>query len=124
MRRHLLGILALILLAGFVYFQIWPPTMPWQTGVASGCSRGGLLAGVLWIAFREFDQIPPWLVGLLLTAAVVIIIQPRLALLAIPLIIALAILRPRFGRRPKQQQPDKRPPQKGPPQKGPTQKRS
>ena len=99
MRRHLIGIIALSLLVGAVAFWIWPPRGSWQGQLEAACWRVGALAAVIWLAYDQVKRMPGWLLGLLLAFLVIVALRPRVALLAIPIIVALAILRPRFGRR-------------------------
>ncbi len=99
MRRHLIGLIAILLLIGAVYFRIWPPEGAAVKNLESGCARGGVLAAVLWLAYYDVRRMPPWLWAILLGTVAVVVVKPRTAFLAIPLIIALAILRPRFGRK-------------------------
>jgi hypothetical protein len=97
-RRHLIGIIALLCLLGYLAFRIWPPQETWQQVLEGGCARGGALAAVAWLAYPDIRRMPGWLWGVLLAILVVVAIRPRTVLLAIPVIVALAILRPRFGR--------------------------
>ncbi len=100
MRRHAIGIIALLCLVGAVAFWRHPPgDDAWQVQAQAACWRGGTLAALLWLAFDQLQRLPGWLLGLLFTSVAIIAIRPRLALWAIPLLIVLAILRPRFGRR-------------------------
>ena len=101
MRRHLIGIIALLMLLGVVYFRICPPeeASTWAKQLEAACSRGGALAAVIWLAYVEIHRLPAWIWGLLLAVLVVVAIRPRTALLAIPMIVVLAILRPRIGRK-------------------------
>ncbi|OHB71269.1 MAG: hypothetical protein A2V70_08990 [Planctomycetes bacterium RBG_13_63_9] len=98
MRHHAIGIIALLLLCGAVYFWIWPPEGVGRQ-LEAACWRGGALAIVLWLAFADVQRMPPWLFGLFLAMVVIVALKPRTAMLAVPVIIALAVLRPRFGRR-------------------------
>ncbi len=99
MRRHALGIIALLCLVGTVVFWLQPPRDAWQAQAEAACWRGGTLAALLWLAFDQLQRLPGWLLGLLLASVAIVAIRPKTALLAIPLLIVLAILRPRFGRR-------------------------
>ena len=97
MRRHLIGIIALLSLLGAVAseIKIWQPSGVLQ----SGLYRGGVVAAVAWLAYPDVRRMPGWLWGMLFGILVVVAIRPRAVLLAVPIIIALAILRPRIGRR-------------------------
>ena len=99
MRRHAIGIIALLCLVGAVVFWLYPPQGLWQKQAQVACWRGGTLAAVLWLAFDQLQRLPGWLLGLFLTSVAIVAIRPKYALLVIPLLIVLAILRPRFGRR-------------------------
>jgi len=95
MRRHLIGILAILLLLGAVYFWIWPPQTSFQDGLNAACSRAGVLAAVVWLAYGEIRRMPAWFWLSLPVLAVVLVKWPKQAVLLIPIIIALAMLRPR-----------------------------
>ena len=99
MRRHLIGIIALLSLLGAVAFWIWPPQSAFGIQLKAACARGGALAAVVWLAFPDVRRMPAWLWGILLGILVVVAIRPKAVFLAIPIIIALAILKPRIGRR-------------------------
>ena len=98
MRRHLIGIIALLCLLGALVFQVRPPRPGWETVFYGGCCRGGYVAAVVWLAYRDIRRMPAWLWGVLFAILAVVAVRPRTALLAIPVIVVLAILRPRFGR--------------------------
>ncbi len=100
MRRHLIGIIAIMLLVGAVIFWIWPPTAQgWQIQLEAACWRLGALMAVLWVAYPQVYHMPAWLLAMLPLLVVVLAIRPRWFLLALPIIIALAILKPQIGRR-------------------------
>ena len=99
MRRHLIGIIAVLSLLGAVACEIWPPQEAWGATLQSGLCRGGVLAAVVWLAYPEIRRMPAWLWSMLLGILVVVAIRPRTVIVAVPIIIALAILRPRIGRR-------------------------
>lgn len=98
MRRHLIGVIALLLAAGAVFFWVWPPAGSASQQFEAACWRVGALMAVLWLAYDELHRVPAWLWPGLLTLAVVLAIRRQWLLLFIPIIVALAILRPRFGR--------------------------
>jgi len=56
---------------------------------------------VLWVAYPEVKRMPGWIVGAIPALVVVLAILPRklpirILLLAVPILIALAILKPRI----------------------------
>ncbi len=100
MRRHAIGAIALLLFAGAMAFVIWEPrAVGWQVQFQAACWRVGAGMAVLWIAYPDLQRMPPWVWAVLLAAMVVIAAKPRAAMLIVPLIIILAVLRPRFGQR-------------------------
>lgn len=95
MRRHLVGILALFLFAGAVWFHFFPPsTIFWLEGQA-GCWRMGTLLGVWWLAWPQAVRLPRWLLLAIPLLAVVLVFRPRFFFFAIPLVVAIALLMPR-----------------------------
>ncbi len=100
-RRHLVGLVSLALLAGAVWYIFWPPAgnSDWQVQLEAACWRLGALLAVLWLAWPQVCRIPPWLVGSVVAPLVILAVKPKLIVLAVPIIIALAILKPRFGRK-------------------------
>ena len=100
MRRHAIGIITLLLLAGAAAFWIWPQSgSTWAPQFEAACWRVGALMGVLWIAYPDLKRIPPWFWGVLVAALVIVAVRPRVALAAVPVLLVLAVLRPRVGRR-------------------------
>jgi hypothetical protein len=95
-RRHAIGIIALALMAtgGILYFT--PDKSVVMTDLAAACLRIGPLLAALWLAYDHLKRVPVWVwctlpVFVLLTAT-----RLRWMLwLLVPLIAALAILKPR-----------------------------
>ena len=98
-RRNLVGIVALVSLLGAAAMVVWPPDTLWAESVRAGLLRGGTLAAVVWLAYPDMCRLPAWLWVALLAILVVVAVRPRTILVAVPIILILAILRPRFGRR-------------------------
>ena len=101
MRRHLIGIIALSLLFGAAVFWIWPPSGAAGRQFEAACWRAGALAAVLWLTFDDIQRLPTWLWTTVLGLIIVVALRPKLLLVAVPVILALAFLRPRLkaGRR-------------------------
>jgi len=99
MRRHLIGVLAVLLWLGAAWFWVRPPEGSAAAQLESACWRMGALAAVVWVAYDDIYRMPRWLWGVFLLVLVAVALRPSLVLLAIPLITALAILRPRWGKR-------------------------
>lgn len=99
MRRHLIGIIGLLLLCGAVAFEVWPPDGPWAEQSRAACWRVGPVLILLWMAYNELTRLPAWLLATFPPMVIVLAVRPRIFLLLVPVLIALAILQPRFGRR-------------------------
>lgn len=99
MRRQIIGIIALLLLFGGVYYWIRPPGSEWGHQFEAACWRLGPLLIMLWIAYPELHHMPRWLWTLVAVLAIILARWPKAFFLAVPLVIALAVLKPRIGRR-------------------------
>ena len=99
MRRHLIGIIAILLFLGAIYFGIWPPQGSFQTQLEAACWRAGALAAVLWLAYGEVRRMPAWFWISLPVLVIVLAKWPKRAVWVIPIILALAVLRPKARKR-------------------------
>jgi len=99
MRRHLIGILGLLLLLGILVTWNWGSESAWRVYTKSACWRLGPLLVILWLAFPQFDRMPSWLWFYVGAVLVVAALRPKVLLVLIPIIIVLAIVKPRIGRR-------------------------
>ena len=97
-RRHLIGIIAIASLLAAAALWMWPPEATWRATVHAGLVKGGVLSAIVWLAYGDVRSIPGWLWSILLGILVVVAVRPKMVLFAIPIIIALAILRPRLPR--------------------------
>jgi len=98
MRRRLIGIIALLLLLGALASHIWPLAGSFGAQLPGACLRVGAVLGAWWLAYEQLRRVPGWLWIALFVLAVVVAARPRVAVFAIPIILALAILKPRLGR--------------------------
>lgn len=99
MRRHLIGIIALLLFLGAVYYWIRPPQGSFQTQMEAACWRVGMLAGALWLAYPMVHRMPAWIWFAIPALVLVLARWPRYFPLAAVVMVALAILKPRAGKR-------------------------
>jgi peptidoglycan/LPS O-acetylase OafA/YrhL len=109
MRRTILGILAILfLLAAAILYYFGPLDATWQM-LRNNAVRIGLVLGAFWLAYPQLSRIPWWFVQAMLAAALVIAINPRVApkvaLIVLPLLLVLWIVRPRKGKREKATKP-------------------
>ena len=95
MRRNMIGIIAIVLLWAAAALWIWPLELSWYEPLKAACSRLGPFMAVLWLAYNEVKRLPPWLMAMVPALVLVLAIRPRWFLIALPIVIALAILKPR-----------------------------
>ncbi len=94
MRRHVIGILALLLLLGAVacWMRAWGRDCP---QLEAACWRVGALLAVLWLAYDEVHRLPAWLFGVVPVLLVILALRPRWFLFFLPLLLLLAFVWPR-----------------------------
>ena len=95
MRRHAVGVIALVLLLGAAALWIWPIEASWHEPLKAACSRLGPCMAAVWLAYNEVKRLPAWLVATIPMLIVVLAVRPKWFLIALPIVIALALLRPR-----------------------------
>jgi hypothetical protein len=98
MRRISIGIIAVLLFVGAVYFHAYPPEGGFWTQLESACWRVGTLMAVIWLAYPEVSRLPAWLLGTVPLLGIILALRPRYLLIAVPIVIAMAILKPRVRR--------------------------
>ncbi len=100
MRRHLIGVIALVLLSGSGILLLWPQTGGSHQVVLAACMRIGAVMAALWLAYPQLSQLPQWLFAVALGVVLVAAIRPRpqILLMAVPVVILIVLLRPRGNR--------------------------
>jgi hypothetical protein len=102
MQRHAIGIIAIVLLLSSVALLVWQrvePAEDWRYALMGATVRVGVLMAVIWLAYRELKRLPPWIWGTMPVLLAVLAVRPRYLLIAVPIVIALAILKPRLRTR-------------------------
>ena len=91
--RAAIGLFAVtLLIAGFVSRnQV-------DEAISGACLRVGLMMGVWWFAYPQVQKVPRWLAITGGVLVFLVILRPKLIVLAIPLVIVLWLLRPRVPR--------------------------
>jgi hypothetical protein len=100
MRRHLIGILSIALLAFAAILWLFQPTIDgMMLQLEAACWRIGACLAVLWLAYPDLLNIPRWFWLTMPVLLIIIAKWPRIFLLLIPLLILFAIFRPRLSSR-------------------------
>ena len=99
MRRHLIGIIALLLLAAAVTLWIWRPQGAGEFFTLGAFVRVGTVMAALWLAYPQVHRMPAWFWFSLPALLIILAIRPKWFLVAVPIVIALAILKPQIGKR-------------------------
>lgn len=94
MRRHLLGIIAIVLL---VAGPLWLWREP-NSFLAASCLRIGAVLAALWLAMPQLTQLSQWLYRAIIVIAIVAAAFSRYAVVLIPLLAVLYIFRPTKAR--------------------------
>jgi hypothetical protein len=68
------------------------PPGPARESVLAGCTRVGVLMSVIWLAYREIERLPEWLLAALPIAMAVIAARPKAAIYLVPLVVVLVVL--------------------------------
>ena len=95
MHRPTLAALAIVLLCAGIYLSLAGGDDAFARSLNAACWRVGGLLIAIWIAHPQLAGWPAWLYLLLLVAAVMVAIRPRLALILVPLLLVTLWLRPR-----------------------------
>lgn len=109
MRRHILGILALLFLVGGVAFWIWPPRPGSMEFLHGTCIKVGLVLAAIWAAYPQLVRLPGWVFGAIVAGMVMLAVRPkvtgtvliaalRYSVYLVPLLVILWLLRPRAGK--------------------------
>jgi hypothetical protein len=95
MQRHVLGIIAIVLLAVGVATYGRDDTV-----ISGACLRVGAVVLLLWLAMPQLRDVPAWLLGVLGVVLLIVLRWPKLLWAMLPLAAVLWLLRPRAPRRP------------------------
>ncbi|REK09419.1 MAG: hypothetical protein DWQ37_18445 [Planctomycetota bacterium] len=68
--------------------------------MVSGVSlRVGIVMAVWWLAYPQLSRVPPWYAAIAGVLFLLVLRWPRMLLLAVPVLVALWLLRPRGAAR-------------------------
>ncbi len=94
-RRHAIGIIALVLVAGAVVLMFWPDRGPMGQEATAACLRIGILMMFIWLAYDQLVRVPKWLWFTFPPLVVVLVVRPKWAIYLVPVLLLLALLRPK-----------------------------
>jgi hypothetical protein len=97
MHRHLIGIIAMVLLASVLGGWFWKPTG--YEAVMGACGRVGILMALFWVAYHDLQRIPAWLLAAVPVLLILLAIKPKWFLVLLPLVLLVAFLFPRIKAR-------------------------
>lgn len=100
MRRTALGLssAALLAAAGALWYSGSP-----NEAVYSALLRAGAVLGVLWLAYDPLARLPAWILGGVPVLALLVVLTRTgkwLLLLLVPVLVVMAIVKPRRRRNP------------------------
>ncbi len=95
MRRHAIGLIAIVLLLIAGALVIWPPSGPVEQELQPACGRIGAVMVLIWLAYDQLQRVPRWLWWTFPLLFLALALRPRWLVFLVPLVIALAILRPK-----------------------------
>jgi hypothetical protein len=95
--RPTIGIIAAVLFAGAFFLR--DPGNDTLSAAGGACLRVGIVMALWWFAFPQVERIPRWLAFATGLALFVVLLRPKLILVAIPLLVVLWFLGPRAKRR-------------------------
>ncbi len=98
MHRPTVGIIALVLLLSGATLLVWQPENATYQVWLSACLRVGAVMALVWLAHPQLVRMPAWLLFAVFLLLPILAWKPKLLLLAVPIAIVLAFLRPRAGR--------------------------
>ena len=97
MRRHLLGLASLLLLAVGVYFWLFvPPGEHENQFLHGGCVKAGSLLAAVWLAYPQLERMPEWIFAAILVVSLIIAVRPRAAILLVQIFLFSLPLWPLF----------------------------
>ena len=106
MRRRLIGIIAVLLLAGAVWFYFFPPQSSSGQQFEAACWRLGAMLTAVWLAYHEINRMPAWIWAVIPAVAIILAKWPRWLMIGgkallplLPILIVLAVVLPRLRRK-------------------------
>ena len=95
MHRPTVGIIAIVLIGSAV--ALWARPLQWDgyAALLGACVRIGAVMAAIWLAHPQLVKLPSWVPGVVVVAAIIVALRPKLIFIALPLLLLLLWLRPR-----------------------------
>jgi hypothetical protein len=92
MRRHVLGIVALVLILFGVgsYFHLTGRIIG-QSGASNLLLRAGLVLGAIWLAMPQLEKLSPWIVVVAVVGGLAAMMNPFLLVYVVIAVVAIAL---------------------------------
>ncbi len=97
MHRPTIGAITVALFA--IGGGLWVIAPSSGAAVALACIRVGILLAVLWLAQPQLVTLPRWMVITITCALAIVCWRPKALLFALPVLVLLAVMRPRMRSR-------------------------
>ena len=88
MRRHILGLIVLVLLGFAAITCLYPPLEDYRVAALVGL-RIGIVLGVFWLAWPDLDRLPRWAWFALPVGLIVVTYARGILIYAAPLLAAM-----------------------------------
>jgi hypothetical protein len=95
MHRPTIGAITVALFV--IALVLWMVEPQGDNTLALACVRVGIIMGVLWLALPQLLLLPRWIVLIVVGAVAVVCFKPKALLFALPVLVLLAVMRPRWG---------------------------
>ena len=99
MHRPTIAIVAIVLLALSLGLQLAGSSDPY---IKFACLRMGAVMAALWLAHPQLTAVPRWLLIGTMVLLLIVAWRPKALVFALPIALALWLLRPRKSRTPRQ----------------------
>lgn len=97
--RHQIGFLAVVTVLASVGVWIYAGSNTDVPEVQGALLKVGLTLGAVWLAYPQLSKLPIWLAVITVGSILVILIFRKAAIVLIPLLIVVWLLRPKPARR-------------------------
>ncbi len=91
MQRTILGIITAGLLVTGIALMLWPGVSDQTAQTGGVLVRAGTILAAVWFALPSVRRLPRWIIILLLSAGLLVILRPRLIVLALPVAIVVLL---------------------------------